>query len=129
MSRPCAYLNQRPHPACMDWSPPEPGQDYWEWQAGRCAGCCNGCRAPIPLVLDHDHNTGLVRGYLCRSCNNAEGRSDAPRWRLWRSGWNPAALLGIEEKYGGWNDHTTDYFQRTEPTEGELRAAIDLLGA
>lgn len=40
-------------------------------QDGRCASCVT-----VPatrLVLDHDHDTGLVRGALCDGCNSAEG--------------------------------------------------------
>jgi len=40
------------------------------WQAGRCAICGETGRR---LVCDHDHQTGLVRGWLCVSCNTREG--------------------------------------------------------
>lgn len=39
-------------------------------QNARCALC--GTRGE-PLVLDHDHATGAVRGALCPYCNGAEG--------------------------------------------------------
>lgn len=38
-------------------------------QGGRCILC----QAPITLRtmhIDHDHNTGKVRGFLCRTCNH-----------------------------------------------------------
>lgn len=32
-------------------------------------GSCGICGATGELVLDHDHRTNYVRGWLCRSCN------------------------------------------------------------
>lgn len=45
------------------------------WQAGRCAICGETDRR---LVCDHDHATGLVRGWLCISCNTREGAAVGP---------------------------------------------------
>lgn len=50
--------------------------DLLEKQGGKCAICgitreeCNDKRA---LPVDHDHETGHVRGILCHSCNRAIG--------------------------------------------------------
>jgi len=40
-------------------------------QGGRCALCD---RKPKELVVDHCHETGVVRGLVCRGCNVALGR-------------------------------------------------------
>lgn len=54
-----------------------------EKQGGKCAICgitreeCNDKRA---LPVDHDHETGEVRGILCHSCNRAIGLfKDSPK--------------------------------------------------
>lgn len=53
-------------------------------QGGLCPLC--GLRIDLSVkgdaVLDHDHDTGLVRGVLHRSCNSSEGRiaNAAGRW-------------------------------------------------
>ncbi len=80
--------------ACTSWE-----VDGYEvlrhWQGGRCAMC--GLRDR--LVMDHDHTTGLIRGWLCRSCNGLEATSGHPKWDEWRGGANPAAMLGVTEEY------------------------------
>lgn len=51
-------------------------------------GKCPLCNYPIDLtikgegVIDHDHDTGRIRGLLHRSCNAAEGKiaNAAARW-------------------------------------------------
>jgi hypothetical protein len=42
-------------------------------QDGKCAICAAPFGAETPNI-DHDHNTGGVRGLLCRDCNFALGR-------------------------------------------------------
>lgn len=41
-------------------------------QAGRCA-ICETPQGDKLLVVDHDHDTGEVRGLLCAKCNSAIG--------------------------------------------------------
>lgn len=51
------------------------GGDYArmvEHQQSRCAICASEL-PPMSLVVDHDHDTGLVRGLLCGTCNAGIG--------------------------------------------------------
>ena len=53
-------------------------QDYdaiLESQDGVCAICGRAERAKrLSLAVDHDHETGQIRGLLCNSCNTALGK-------------------------------------------------------
>lgn len=110
-------MNERAYdltPACWayDWPLPDPPpadvdmepylriiqSDILErvraWQLGRCAMCA----AAKPLVEDHDHQTGLTRGWLCRSCNTLEGKRRGLVFSLYR--WrHPTSILGLTVPY------------------------------
>jgi hypothetical protein len=42
-------------------------------QQGRCAICGRTDNFGVALGVDHDHETGIVRGLLCDKCNQAIG--------------------------------------------------------
>lgn len=64
------------------------------WHDTRCAVC--GLRKGR-LVNDHDHDTGLIRGLLCPSCNGCEPHDDG-LFRKYREQ-PPAQILGIHLRY------------------------------
>lgn len=70
-------------------------------------GFCAICGLLDNPVEDHDHLTGRVRGWLCRSCNTREGMNRDPdsvfgKYRQM----HPYKVLGIVERYSGfgWED-------------------------
>ena len=40
----------------------------------KCQGVCPICSSTGPLVIDHNHSTGKVRGLLCNTCNTGIGK-------------------------------------------------------
>ena len=48
-------------------------EEMLEKQNGGC-GICDAKPMKRALCVDHDHKTGVVRGLLCRSCNQALGK-------------------------------------------------------
>lgn len=124
-------------PACMTWpTPPVGDQDELAmrlWQDGRCGLC--GRHVPEErhggLVLDHDHTTHLIRGYVCRRCNNLEPHSRHAAFAYWRSGWNPAQLMGVFEEYSSPFEQGRRILADLwpEPTQDELQESVNLLTA
>lgn len=64
-------------------------------------GCCAVCgEARRRLLIDHDHESGLIRGLLCNGCNTSEGRDyRAPWFQRYRND-TPSAQLGLRIPYG-----------------------------
>lgn len=76
----------------------------FDWQQSRCAICGRpgrrGGTRSDSLVLDHDHKSGIARGFLCHPCNKREGldRPGDGRYANYRRR-PPAALLGFSVPY------------------------------
>ena len=55
----------------------------WEEQDGRCIICGMAFATPTNAQVDHDHNTGEIRGLLCNHCNFAIGLfNDNPEFMI-----------------------------------------------
>ena len=57
-------------------------------------GECSICKNTMPLVVDHCHTTGLVRGFICSACNSMLGYSRDNTKTL------KAAIAYLENIYG-----------------------------
>jgi hypothetical protein len=98
-------------PACWTWPLPSPAETgavltedvsqaaryklMYAWQDGRCA-ICGRCKSA--LVRDHDHDSDLMRGLLCRRCNFDESIKRSrliDRYHLI----NPASICGLRKRY------------------------------
>ncbi|WP_392838782.1 endonuclease domain-containing protein [Streptomyces sp. LN500] len=90
------------------------GVQLENWQDRRCAICG---RVSAGLVEDHDHQSGLVRGWLCHGCNVQEGSSH------WQSRTDttfakyrqrpPTTILGLRVRY--WDPVLQDFAPEMPP--------------
>jgi hypothetical protein len=103
-------------PACWSWPPAklprgaDPLEFLIEWHANRCGLCGRIEERPgRRLLKDHDHSTGWVRGLLCGSCNQSEGKDRLGMFK--RTGENiysryrsrpPTEILGLRIAHPSW---------------------------
>jgi hypothetical protein len=100
--RPAIGVGGDDDPACWTWPVPQTlgfadersAEEFLRHWNQQCAIC--GWRDAE--VTDHDYQTGLVRGRLCRSCNVREGVSAEGVFVKYRER-NPATMLGIQVRY------------------------------
>lgn len=95
---PDPIAEQYPHLAPLLAAATTPEQEIRDrlraWQYDRCAVCGRKAR----LVEDHDHESGLTRGFLCGSCNVGEGTNRHRVFSLYR--WrHPTSILGLTIPY------------------------------
>lgn len=126
-------LDRQGIPVCHAWTVPDgavpphlsAAQVLRRWQAGACAMCS---ASPQRLLVDHCHDSGLIRGLLCTSCNTAEGLGDAPAFTAYRER-PPAVMLGIEEQYGSpWDGFRLSAREEDERNAAHVDAAEALFG-
>ena len=105
--------------AFLDWPKPEAGDTPRAWQDDRCAVCGEEGR----VVLDHDHDTALCRGFLCRGCNISEGKGSA-LFEDWRVGVNPYDMYFEPELYYS-PAHGFEIFDPTGEANRDAYLALD----
>lgn len=132
-----AYPHRLGEPACWGWVlPPENKLDARDllrsWNHGVCA-ICSATNRYARIVEDHDHDTSLIRGYLCSSCNTGENGST--QWVGYRER-NPATILGLKLRFRDkWGKNAPDGFVRPDYIwvekafqQGGAQAIADAIG-
>lgn len=98
----------------------EEGYDFLlNWQNDRCAMCSSDKHS---LVLDHCHESGLVRGLLCSSCNTTEPRSPRIEWDIYRQ-FPPCVLLNVRFFYNDFG--SSPYPVPSHFTKEEVIESVD----
>lgn len=101
---PRRFFDDVPIPVCHAWEPPSADQVRgWELLMGWHQHLCAVCGAPggaEGLRVDHCHDSGMVRGLLCVSCNFLEGHGvpGDGRFSLYRQR-PPAVIVGWTQLY------------------------------
>ena len=72
-------------------------------QEGKCPLCGKTIDLTVKgaksdYVVDHDHQTGLIRGVLCRGCNGAIGKAEAAIARWGKTGYDYSKIVPFMER-------------------------------
>lgn len=87
-------------------------------QRGKCPLCTEDLELNLPS-LDHDHDTGAIRGVLCRNCNQVEGRVN--RWvNRGKRSLTKKEYLTRMIKY--WDKHESNQTGLLHPTHGAKKS-------
>jgi hypothetical protein len=73
--------------------------EQWELMSKRCGDACEICggdNGDVALCIDHNHETGEVRGLLCHKCNQGMGLLGDSEERLLKA----ATYLKERGQYG-----------------------------
>lgn len=90
-------------------------------QGRKCAICGKPFSARDGAVLDHDHDTGYIRGAIHRSCNGAEGKIKT-KARLGHKGVPPYEyLIGLGEYLKTHKTPRYPYIHPSHMTEDQKR--------
>lgn len=89
-------------------------------------GLCPLCGLPIDMkikgegVIDHDHDTGRIRGVLHRSCNAAEGKAANAIGQWGAKSTDYASIIAFAERMVAyWHTEPTPFIYPMHKTEDE----------
>ena len=76
---------------------------FEQWYAKHleiAAGRCEWCRIPTSsFYTDHDHETGMPRALVCKSCNLLEGNARSPEQLIRVAAAKQAHLAGVDWRH------------------------------
>lgn len=86
--------------------------------------CCGVSRDPEPMVVDHHHGTGFVRGVLCNGCNGALGsyRDNVEMMRRYAEILRTPGMSNPDAaERAKWDGENYTYSKRPDPVMIELK--------
>lgn len=90
-------------------------------QGNKCAICGHHFTARDGAVLDHNHDTGVIRGAIHRSCNQAEGKAKVVGHRGHKGVSSADYLIGLGKYLELHKTPRYAFIYPTHKTEEELR--------
>lgn len=91
-------------------------------QKNRCAICGHAFTGRDKAVLDHDHDTGYIRGALHNSCNGTEGRVKAIGHRGHKGVTSGEYIIGLGKYL---DEHKKPHYPLLHPTHLTEREKMD----